>query len=104
MSRLASPRPSTQLPPIRFGAEAGREDVAGDRSGTAMVLIKSSVRSVGSAIHRAHILVPFPAGRAFRRRLVDPFQVLVRQGNPERGYVLLQVLAALGARDGDDTL
>ena len=42
MSRLVSPRPSTQVPPIRFNAEAEREDVAGDRSGAAIVLMKSS--------------------------------------------------------------
>src|SRR5271155_68485 len=42
MSRLVFPRPSTQVPPIRFSAEAEREDVAGDRSGAVMVLIKSS--------------------------------------------------------------
>src|SRR3954468_20250046 len=103
MSRLVLPRPSPQLPPIRFSADAGREDLAGDRSGTAMPLMKSSVREVGSAIHHAHILVPFPAGRAFRCRLVDPLQVLAHQGDPERGHVLLQVLAALGARDRNDT-
>jgi hypothetical protein len=42
MSRLAFPRPSTQVPPIRFSAEAEREDVAGDRSGEAIELMKSS--------------------------------------------------------------
>src|SRR5271163_686351 len=42
MSRLAFPRPSTQVPPIRFSAAAEREDVAGDRSGAAMVLMRSS--------------------------------------------------------------
>ena len=42
MSRLVFPRPSTQVPPIRFSAEAEREDVAGDRSEAAMVLMKSS--------------------------------------------------------------
>src|SRR5262249_52404909 len=59
---------------------------------------------VGSAVHRAHVLIALPAGRAFRCRLVDPLQVLARQGDPERGHVLLQVLAALGARDGNDAL
>src|SRR5271165_2699369 len=104
MSRLVFPRPSTQVSPIRFSAEAERKDVAGDRSGPAMVLMKSSgswkvcsrtfcrARSVcrradrgavGSAIHHAHVLVPFTAGRAFRCRLVDPFQVLARQGDSE---------------------
>src|ERR1700683_5365646 len=42
MSRLVFPRPSTQVPPIRFSAEAEHEDVAGDRPGAAMVLMKSS--------------------------------------------------------------
>jgi hypothetical protein len=36
------PQPSTQGPPIRFSAAAEREDGAGDRSGVAMVLMKSS--------------------------------------------------------------
>ena len=61
-------------------------------------------RAGGSAVHRAHVLVALPAGRAFRCRLVDPLQVLAREGDPERGHVLLQVLAALGAGDGDDAL
>src|SRR5690242_3781982 len=105
MSRLASPRPSTQVPPIRFIAAAGREDVAGDRSGGATVLMKSSGKlGIGPAserrpsrseVHPGHVPVTLPAGGAFRRGLVDPLQVFARQGDPERGHVLFQVLAAL---------
>ncbi len=59
MSRLVFPRPSTQVPPIRFSAEAEREDVAGDRSGAAIVLMKSSgswrvcSRTVACRSHRS---------------------------------------------------
>src|SRR3954471_14803907 len=59
---------------------------------------------VGSEVHGGHVLVAPPAGRAFRRRLLDPPQVLAREGDPERGHVLLQVFAALGAGDGYDAL
>src|SRR5512135_3387715 len=60
--------------------------------------------AVGSEAHRTHVLVACPAGRAFRCRLVDPFQVLARQGDPERYHVLLQIFAALGAGDRNDAL
>ena len=68
------------------------------------LLRKWGQRAVGSAVHRAHVFVALPAGRAFRCCLVDPLQVLARKGDPERGHVLLQVLAALGARDGNEAL
>src|SRR6516165_7537997 len=60
--------------------------------------------AVGSAIHPAHVLVALPAGRALRCCRVDPLQVLARKGDPERGHVLLHVLAALGSGDGDNPL
>ncbi len=55
MSRLVFPRPSTQVPPIRFNAEAEREDVAGDRSGAEMELMKSSGNNIRSHIQSSTV-------------------------------------------------
>jgi hypothetical protein len=50
----------------------------------------------------AHVWVPISGGRSFRRDLLDTLQTLLREGDLSCGDVFLEVLAALGARDGDD--
>src|SRR5690349_11587350 len=109
MSRLAPPRPSTHDPATRFSAVAERGEIAGDRSGAASALMVFSGTwrvspSTGrwksrSEVHPAHVFVAIPAGDPLRRGLVDPLQVLSREGDLDRGHVLFQVLAALGAGD-----
>ena len=50
----------------------------------------------------AHVWVPISGGSSFRRDLLDTLQILLREGDLSRGDVFLEVLAALGARDGND--
>src|SRR5438445_1738541 len=57
---------------------------------------------MASAVDGAHVGVALAGGRSFRGRGVDPLQVFRAEAELESGGVFLQVVAALGARDGDD--
>src|SRR5579871_1783165 len=80
--RVPSFRHSSQAPGVRGGGKSAA--VRSRRCSHGFVMgFSFKRRSVGSAVHRAHVLVTLPDGRAFGCRLVDPLQVLAREGDPE---------------------
>src|SRR5437764_11549984 len=57
-----------------------------------------------SAADRGHVRVALPCGRARRERLVQPSELLVRQGDLRRGGVLLEIRAPLRAGNRNDVV